>query len=490
MNNQRFTITEFDDRKVVIYDDNEEHEVIVDRAKFLANFRPSYACTVWKAQGLTISEKVHVYQSALLGKHGLYTAFTRVCDPSLLTIVERCNIQKRMEKEKEEKNRMKELSAIAPDESKENTMLIHVIKTDPKIVPFEKIYFYQLELNGKLFYRKREDALRWATGKEILISREIWLKDTKDYKHENSTYCYTTFYSYDEYYKFVASCSESERTFHEVIRSSQERKLYIDYDKHIAGDLSTTGKQYIMTTIAPCIEKLAVDAAYESFGIRTSAKVFNNTRHGKISFHIVLDNITGDSVANKQFATEFKAQAINFNSDWITARNSEIDMSVYDDNHTIRCAGSCKMKDGVAKEYVNVMMMDFEKYKITQVKASQKLGKTSTSFEKSLNCPSALAKEIKKYGLTFQSVNGTFGNVVVPRGACVKCNVVHNQSYGGVYFLNKGGWKLRCKHEGKHMGKNVKIVVNVPDIIEDIGDAEEPDEYVPSEMNAPCLDMW
>ena len=132
------------------------------------------------------------------------------------------------------------------------------------------------------------------------------------------------------------------------------------------------------------------------------------------------------------------------------------------------------------------MLMDFDYEKVTIVTGINNKIPCSSNDKVSSQFPSSLAKEIEKYGLTFRNVNGVFANVNVPRGACVKCNVVHNQSFGGIYFLKQGDkWLLRCKHEKGSCVSKMKpftideLEMKQPDIDEAEMNCSDIDDVIP-----------
>ena len=162
-NNERFEIKSYDDDKITFTDGRELETKI-----FHKQFRPAYATTVHKSQGLTISEPYAIYQLNKQDKYSIYTAFTRTANPNLINIVTRPSFD-----------------IVIPD-----PMAQFSIPLRPETCRVPVTTEDDLVTAGQRFFYTKDQALGGATGDAILISREVRTV-TKP-----KTFQYTPFKSY------------------------------------------------------------------------------------------------------------------------------------------------------------------------------------------------------------------------------------------------------------------------------------------------------
>ena len=294
-NNQRFIVKHIDDENVLL-----DNDKIVPRWQFHTEFRPGYATTVHKSQGLTINKPFSIYEIGKQDKYSVYTALTRTSDPSLIHV---CSAQK-------VKNRSSFLDKF-------------ILPYEETPIEIKTIEPWDMYVGDKQFYSKKVDALRVATGQEILIAREVQYKNS-----EAPTRQYTTFDSYKSYYEFMKNIPDEDRVFHECFDVNKKRKLFIDYDKKIDGLLSATGQEWIGDYTMKQIAQVVKEVAIEMYDVHTKVRVYNNTRPGKISFHIIAMDLVGNGDDNVKFAIAFKKALAAINSTILTVNNDEVDLGV------------------------------------------------------------------------------------------------------------------------------------------------------------------
>lgn len=110
-NNQSFTVVrldvegygrvtlENDEREPIAIDDlppgnnvllrNDYGYIAITHEELRRNFSPSYAITVYKSQGRTITQPYTIHETGMMDNKGLYVALTRTVDPKMITVI--CN---------------------------------------------------------------------------------------------------------------------------------------------------------------------------------------------------------------------------------------------------------------------------------------------------------------------------------------------------------------------------------------------------------------
>eukprot|EP00971_Amphidinium_carterae_P164092 3253063-Amphidinium_carterae.1 len=77
-NSEKFEVVDFDEKQIeLLYEDGEEiHTIKIDRNATI-DFKPIYAITVHKAQGMTIDKPYSIYEYKMMKSNMLYVALTR-----------------------------------------------------------------------------------------------------------------------------------------------------------------------------------------------------------------------------------------------------------------------------------------------------------------------------------------------------------------------------------------------------------------------------
>lgn len=83
-NGQLFEVMGLNSRRVLL---SSEEGVVEVRLTTLEDFRPAYAITSYRCEGMTISEPYTIHESSKMGKKELYTCITRTTDPKNVTLL-------------------------------------------------------------------------------------------------------------------------------------------------------------------------------------------------------------------------------------------------------------------------------------------------------------------------------------------------------------------------------------------------------------------
>jgi hypothetical protein len=325
------------------------------------------------------------------------------------------------------------------------------------IKPFDRF------VNGKEFYFTIEDAMLRSRGNNIMIGRDVMFKGK-----DRPTRQFATFCSYKEYFEWLDGVSD--RHFHEIIRDNEQRRLFIDFDRKIDGWYNNLGLVIVNATIESVFRK-AIESAFSrvfdgSINASTDIHFSNNSRPGKLSYHIMLRNHVGKGGDNKRFAQAVRDELVT--SDDVIVRDENVDMAVYGTLKSLRMPGSSKLgcdaypkpeSDMLLKNFVRATVVNAKVQKVTVKRDDCSTSKVAPNDLQRLMVGNDLFKEHR-----FRSIKGSLASFTrLNESHCDLCNRTHNAD-NTLYLLKQGTqWKRGCT---RAKGKLVDMVT--PKIVKSV----------------------
>jgi hypothetical protein len=433
---------------------------------FYYEFCPAYAITVHKSQGLTIEGNVCLYETEKMTRNHLYTALTRVTDPSNIKVMHPEFSFKEPEPEPEpevvEDEPVIDMMAMIPDfnfddfspDIDEDDMCVPEPVIEKKEIPPSKPMY---TTRGGRFYSTMVEAYTFSYDDEVMVCREVKYKN-----NESTSYQFATFFDYPAWFKYLKDVPKEEQTFHEM--SDGITRLFIDYDLK---KLDLTDQMRIDEAnkeLESVLREAAHDAAkIISNGNVSPIKLYINSRPGKLSAHLLMETMIGDEAAKRDFAMLVKERIQRINHPLIRADAEEIDTNVYGKNSHLRMPGSAKLSAlKYPKPEGDVLLRNFDRSKCMTINARVFNDNVSTDTDEdewmmesddeddyTCDIPPAMASLITQRSLfkahklkSFK--NGLVNFTRIKPSHCDICDRVH-ESDNTLYVVKSGiGWAYGC----------------------------------------------
>lgn len=295
-------------------------------------------------------------------------------------------------------------------------------------------------LNGKEFYWSIERAYQVCLAGHILIGRDVMFKDKQ-------RRMYTTFRSYERYFRWLKGVDAVDRTFHEMVRDHETRRLYFDFDREITGffddDKLIEVKQRIESLLEGGLDEVLSKRGYYRARIHFS----HQHRPGKLSVHAIVKNLVGDANMNRSIAVELK--------EWIkdaklnSVRPENIDLQVYGSLKSLRMPGSSKL--GLVKYPKPISMILLKNFAYADVKEVVDKNATHEYKERSDNVSHEMPDDLPVDdpaldAFEFRSItdNRLVNFNRLRPSHCDICERIHHSDNTAFLIRSRGGWKYGC----------------------------------------------